>query len=60
MELSDRMMADFESRFVLIPPDLCYPFYAEAERLTDQLLTIYRLIVLRVRDEQDIAKIASA
>lgn len=59
LELSRASLAETEKRLSEIPMDLCAPFYAEADKLEQQLLAIYRTVVLCVRKEEDLDKIAA-
>src|SRR5882724_4626126 len=58
-ELGDEMLAGFDQRVASIPKDLCAPFHQEARHLETELLTIYRVVALCVRKEQDLADIAA-
>lgn len=58
-QLGESAVADFDSRIAMLPSDLCGAFQIEAMRLQDQLLFIHRLVVICVRDEQDLGKVAS-
>ena len=59
-ELGESAVADYDRRVAAIPADLCAPFNIEAMRLEDELIRIYKLVVLCVREEQDLGKVASA
>jgi hypothetical protein len=59
-ELSGSMLAESDRRPADIPPDLSMAFNAEAQRLTDQLITVYKLVVLRVRSEPDLGMVAAS
>ncbi len=58
-ELGDEMLSGFDQRVASIPKDLCAPFHQEARHLETELLTIYRVVALCVRKEQDLAQIAA-
>jgi hypothetical protein len=57
-ELSSTMFVGFEQRVLSIPGDLCAPFFEEARQLETELLSIYRMVALCARKEQDLACIA--
>ncbi len=59
-ELSGSMLAESDRRLADIPPDLGMAFNAEAQRLTDQLITVYKLVVFCVRSEPDLGKVAAS
>jgi hypothetical protein len=59
-ELGESAVADSDRRMASIPPDLCVPFYMEAMRLENELITIYKMVVLCVRTESDLGKVASS
>ena len=59
LELSNATLAESEKRLSRIPADLCAPFYAEASNLEQQLLQVYRTVVLCVRKEEDIDQVAA-
>jgi hypothetical protein len=59
-ELGDSAVADSDRRIAGFPRDLCVPFYMEAMRLENELLTIYKMVVLCVRREADLVKVASS
>jgi len=54
LQLSEASLADAERRLSAIPADLCAPFYAEADKLEQQLLSVYRTAALCVRKEDDL------
>lgn len=58
-ELSKAALADAERRLSEIPADMCAPFNAEARNLQEQLLSVYRMVALCVRKEDDLDKVAS-
>jgi hypothetical protein len=53
------MLSGFDQRVASIPKDLCAPFHQEARGLEIELVSIYRVVVLYVRKEQDLAQIAA-
>ena len=53
-QLSEASLADTERRLSEIPAELCAPFYAEADKLEQQLLGVYRIVALCVRKEDDL------
>ncbi len=59
LELSRSSLAETEKRLNQIPADLCAPFYGEADKLEQQLLAVYRTVVLCVRKEEDVEQIAA-
>jgi hypothetical protein len=58
-KLGESAVADSDRRIASIPPDLCGSFTIEAIRLEDDLIRIYKQVVLCVRDEPDLQKVAS-
>ncbi len=56
-ELGRTVMNGFEQRVASIPKEMCAPFHAEARQLEVELLSIYRMAVLCVRDEDDLSRI---
>ncbi|HZM02433.1 MAG TPA: hypothetical protein VFC44_05380 [Candidatus Saccharimonadales bacterium] len=59
-QLGNSALGEFDSRIAEIPVGLCAAFQIEGMRLEDQLLVIYRLVVLCVREEDDLDKVASS
>jgi len=59
-EAGESAIRGFEERVAALPQDLRAPFHSEARQLEAEMLTIYKLVALFVRDEQDLAQIASA
>ena len=53
-ELSQASLAETEKRLNEIPAELSAPFYAEADKLEQQLLAVYRIVALCVRKEDDL------
>lgn len=58
LELSRATLDVTNRRLDAIPADLCAPFFAEAANLEQQLLAVYRMVVLCVRKEDDLDKVA--
>jgi len=58
LELSQGSLASFEQRLAVIPPDLSAPFHAEARRLEAELLTVYRVVVLCTKREDDLGRVS--
>ena len=57
-QLGDSAIAESNLRIASLPPDLCWSFNIEAMRLQDELIRIYRMVVLCVKDEPDLGKVA--
>ena len=57
LELSRSSLASFEQRLAAIPQDLCAPFHQEARHLETELLTVYRVVVLCTKREEDLQKV---
>ena len=51
-------MASFEQRLEAIPKDLSAPFHEEARQLEAELLTVYRVVVLCTRREEDLERVS--
>jgi hypothetical protein len=58
-ELTDSMVKDFERGVAGIPSELCAPFHSEAKKLEGQLLSIYRMVAMIARREQDLSRIST-
>src|SRR5437763_16635138 len=58
LELSQGSLASFEQRLAAIPKDLCAPFHEEARQLETELLTVYRVVVLCTRREEDLERVS--
>ena len=54
------MLADFDRRVAEIPGDLCAPFHAEARQLDAELMTLYKMVVLCVRNEENLDEVAQS
>ena len=52
------MLSDFERRIASIPQDLCEPFHAEARQLVTELMAIYKMVVLCVRQQENLEEVA--
>jgi hypothetical protein len=59
-ELGHSMIKEFEERVAAIPEYLRAPFHEEARQLETQLLTVYKLIAMCVRKEQDLDRVAKS
>ena len=58
--LVSSMLTGFDTRVALIPNTLCAPFHEEARQVETELLTIYKMVTLCVKREQDLDRIAAA
>lgn len=58
LDLSKGSLAAFEQRVGTIPNDLCAPFHEEARHLETELLTVYRVVVLCTKREDDSARVS--
>src|SRR6266496_1054291 len=58
LELSKGSLTSFEQRLATIPKDLCAPFHEEARQLETELLTVYRVVVLCTKREEDLARVS--
>jgi hypothetical protein len=58
MELSKGSLASFDQRLAIIPQDLCSPFSSEARQLEAELLTMYRVVVLCTKREEDLERVS--
>ncbi|MBI3878885.1 MAG: hypothetical protein HY301_02325 [Verrucomicrobia bacterium] len=58
LELSNGSLASFEQRVAAIPGDLCAPFHDEARQLETELLTVYRVVVLCTKREEDLERVS--
>src|SRR5438128_1668227 len=58
-ELAKETLSGFDQRVASIPAELCAPFHMEARQLEAELLGIYRTVVLLVRKEDDLARVAA-
>ena len=57
LELSNDSLAAFDQRVSRIPQDLCAPFHEEARQLETVLLTVYRVVVLCTKREDDLQRV---
>lgn len=57
-ELAAGALSRFDKAVRSLPDSLCAEFFAEARILQAELLLIYRLVALCVRDEDDLDKVA--
>jgi len=58
MVLSNGTLAAFDQRVAGIPRDLSAPFHEEARQLEAELLTVYRVVVLCTKKEDDLSRVA--
>src|SRR5881296_716417 len=58
LALLEGSLASFEQRVASIPKDLCAPFHEEARQLETELVTVYRVVVLCTRKEEDLDRVA--
>jgi hypothetical protein len=58
-ELAQSTLSTFEERVSKIPPDFCSAFHGEARTLEGQLLTIYKLVAICSRDEDDLDQVSA-
>ena len=52
------MILDFERRIASLPKDMCAPFHQEARQLESELLTIYKMVALLVRKDEDLSMVS--
>jgi len=58
LELSRDSLASFDQRLATIPKDLCAPFHEEARQLETELLTVYRVVVLCTKREENLERVS--
>ncbi|MEW6305905.1 MAG: hypothetical protein AB1705_20715 [Verrucomicrobiota bacterium] len=58
LDLSQGSLASFDQRVAAIPKDLHAPFHEEARQLEAELLTVYRVVVLCTKREEDLARVS--
>jgi hypothetical protein len=58
LELSRESLTAFDNRLAAIPEDLCAPFHEEARQLETELLTVYRVVVLCTKREEDLTRVS--
>lgn len=58
LELSQDSLDSFEQRVANIPKELCSPFHNEARRLETELLTVYRVVVLCTKREEELNQVS--
>jgi hypothetical protein len=58
LELSEDSLTSFDQRVASIPKDLCAPFHDEARQLEVELLTVYRVVVLCTRREDNLDRVS--
>ena len=59
LELSRATLEETNRRLSEIPTDLCALFHADASNLEQQLLGVYRTVVLRAREEDISAQVTN-
>lgn len=57
-ELGNSMIAGFERRIALIPPDMCSPFHQEARHLETELLLIYKMVALCAKKDENLSTVS--
>lgn len=57
-ELGDSIISGFDLRIASIPQDLCAPFHQEARQLEIELLTIYKMVALTVKKDDDLSMVS--
>src|SRR5688572_29877984 len=58
-ELADSTLSIFDQAILQLPTVTCSEFFMQARTLKTDLLMIYRIVVITVRDEDDLDKISS-
>ena len=58
LELTEESLASFDQRLAMIPEELCAPFHQEARQLDAELLTVYRVVVLCTKREDDLERVS--
>ena len=58
-KLAKSTLDGFDREMATLEPELCVPFNQAAMRLEGELLTIYKFVVLIVKREEDLGKVAS-
>jgi hypothetical protein len=58
LELTEESLASFDQRLARIPEELCAPFHQEARQLDAELLTLYRVVVLCTKREDDLERVS--
>ena len=58
LELTEQTLTSFDERLATIPQDLCAPFHQEARQLDIELLTMYRVVVLCTKREEDLERVS--
>jgi hypothetical protein len=53
-QLGNSMIMEFERRVASIPDYLCAPFHQEARQLEAELLTIYKMVALCAKKDEDL------
>jgi len=57
-EIGKSTIADFDRRVASLPAALCAPFHEEARQLEAEVLTIYKFVVMAVRRDEDLNRVA--
>lgn len=57
-ELGKSVLDSFDRRVAAIPQELCAPFHSEARQLEAELLTIYKMVALCVKQIEETNEIA--
>ncbi len=58
LELSQGSLTSFEQRLAAIPKDRAAPLPEEVRQLDTELLTVYRVVVLCTKREEDLARVS--
>jgi len=58
LELSEGSLSSFDQRLATIPKELCAPFHDEARQLEAELLTVYRVVVLCTKREENLNRVS--
>ena len=57
--IADSMITDFDRDVAAVPEDQCAPFHALAQNLQGNLLTVYRMVAMLAKHQEDLAKVAT-
>jgi hypothetical protein len=58
LEISQGSLDSFEQELAGIPQDLCAPFFDAAGKLEAELLTVYRVVVMCTKREEDLERVS--
>ena len=58
IDLSQESLDAFDKRVATIPTNLCAPFHDEARQLDTELLSVYRVVVLCTKREEDLDRVS--